>query len=191
MAIKRKKGGGFLRGVFYGFIVSVVIFLGLCAVFPITDSAPIAAVGDPIQTAPQAFDVGPGSTDDAGVSVSSVTDSSPIITLGTTLDAGTDVEQPVVETESANIPDIGDGSTTPENGPAVVATADPVSVAPELEVAVTNDAAVPALPDAASGEAFDVFSVPFTATRACRCWPSFLKIRLRLRCNHCLIRVCL
>ncbi len=162
MAKRRKSGGGFLRGVLYGLIVSVAIFLGLSLGFPLVEPAPMASVTNPVQTAPQAFDVGPGSPDDSGVSVGSSSDSLPSIGSSDNLSTGSAVEQPVVATQSAAVPDIGDGAgNTVEVAPDVASEPDPVAVAAQPDIVTASESA-PSLPDAASGEAFDVFSVPFT-----------------------------
>ncbi len=164
MAKRRKSGGGFLRGALYGLLVSTVIFLGLSLAYPLVEPAPMASVADPVQTAPQAFDVGPGNPDDSGVTMGANTDSVPNIAGSDALSTGSAVEQPVVATQSAAVPDIGDGAATPvevipRNIPEDPPT--PVVVAVQPDVVPVNESA-PALPDAASGEAFDVFSVPFT-----------------------------
>ncbi len=165
MASRRKNSGGFSQGVLYGLIVSVVLFLGLSMAFPLVEPAPLASMDNPVQTAPQAFDVGPGNPDDSGVNMGGNTDSTPNISGGNNLSTEAPVEQPMVATQSAAVPDIGGGAgnnaieVTPENIPEDPPT--PVVVATRPDVTPTNES-VPSLPDAASGEAFDVFSVPFT-----------------------------
>lgn len=162
MAKERKKGGGFLRGVLYGLIVSSVIYLVLCVVFPLVETAPMADAGDPVQTAPQVFDVGEGTTDDSGISVGGINDSSPNVSVSTSLDSSPAVEQPVVATESAAVPNIGEtGNQATEAAPVVTTAPAPIAVAPQPVDVTTNESAPAALPDADSGEAFDVFSVPF------------------------------
>ncbi len=164
MANRSIKGGGFFRGVIYGLVLSTVIFLGLSVVFPLQEEAPIAAMDNPVQTAPQAFDVGPGSTDDSGISVGGDSDSVPNVGASAQLDTSAPIAQPVVATQSADVPDIGDGSENAvEANPVVTPVPEPAPavVAPEPEIAAAPEVA-PTLPDADSGEAFDVFSVPFT-----------------------------
>ncbi|MCF6306110.1 MAG: divergent polysaccharide deacetylase family protein [Rhodobacteraceae bacterium] len=161
MAKRRNRGGGFLRGALYGLIVSVVIFLGLTVAFPLIEPAPMASVANPVQTAPQAFDVGPGNPDDSGVTMGANTDSTPNVGESANLSVGDAVDQPVVATESAAVPDIGDGSGSVEVTPEETETTPPVAVIAQPDEVAPVEAA-PALPDAASGEAFDVFSVPFT-----------------------------
>ena len=162
MAKRRNRGGGFLRGTLYGLIVSVVIFLGLTIAYPLVEQAPMASVVDPVQTAPQAFDVGPGNPDDSGVTMGGNTDSTPNISGSNNLSVGDAGEQPVIATQSAAVPDIGDGASAVEAIPQDdTAIAAPVAVVAQPDVVTTAEAA-PALPDAASNEAFDVFSVPFT-----------------------------
>ena len=161
MAMQHKKGGGFFRGAFYGLLVSAVVFAGLTIGFPLVQNPPMAEISNPVQTAPQAYDVGPGSPDEAGVNVGGVTDTMPNANSGESLSSGAPVEQPVVATQSAAVPDIGNSAQPTENAPSQSTNSQPVVVSDAGETRNTVETAPP-LPEAASGEAFDVFSVPFT-----------------------------
>ncbi|MBL4806941.1 MAG: divergent polysaccharide deacetylase family protein [Rhodobacteraceae bacterium] len=175
MANRRKQGGGFLRGVLYGLVLSGITFVALSVTFPLTEKAPLATIGDPIQIAPQAFDVGPGETENAGVNLGNTNDSPVSITVSTALDTNVaenaaPAEQPTVETESTGIPDIGIGNDQSVAVTPVVVTT-PEAIAPPEEITPTVDVstavipvetvAPPALEVATSDNGFEVFAIPF------------------------------
>lgn len=185
MALSSTRGGGFLIGVIYGLIVSTALSLVLSYLFPIKpDQTPAATAIAQESAAPVVMETmadaanlngaapEPASPDitvpqmaqpDAGaneaVSLGSANDSVPAAPVATAQIAGNQaVNEPGVSTESAAVPDIGNGTRE-----TVVPGADTTVPNTTQEAASSAPLTTPVeLANSASGPAVEVFAVPFT-----------------------------
>jgi len=179
MATSGSKGGGFSIGVIYGLIVSSALYLVLVYLFPInTGFASVAPevmqnAGGQIAAAESGSEQ-PGAADmamapmpqpDAGgasdIALGGAGDSSPAsTTLVAPVTGNADVAAPAVETESAAVPDIGNGApnaATPDEG-------EPVAMVTTAETGVASQPSAPPgeLSQSVSGPAIEVFATAFT-----------------------------
>lgn len=176
MATSSSKGGGFSIGMIYGLVVSSALYLVLVYLFPfnidLTSGAPVGmeSTGSQVMGAantsdqPDSIDIAMAQPDAGGangVTLGGAGDSSPNAGNSTQAITGNaDVATPSVETQSAGVPDIGNGApntASPTEGDAValVATA---------ESAVASQSSTPPteLLQFGSGPAAEVFAVSFT-----------------------------
>ncbi len=185
MTASSTQGGGFFVGAFYGVIASTALYLVLSYVFPFQiqpapmESAAIAPVASaPVvmesageSTAapsagaqPVAPDIAvpemaqPEAGANAVVTIGGAGDSGPISTTTTQI-AGTEtVSEPVVATEPAGVPDIGDGTRE-----TAVPGADTTAPTTTTEVVSTTTVAAPSeLATSVSGPAIEVFASAFS-----------------------------
>jgi len=185
MAASSTRGGGFLVGVFYGLIVSTALYLVLCYIFPVQlettpmESASAASPGG----APEVMEtIGAGSAvadaspvlvapdiavpemtqPDTGASeaiiVGGAGDSGPAPVASTQIAGNEAISEPSVATESAGVPDIGNGTretavpgvdTTVPNTTTEVISGAPLAAPSELAASV-------------SGPAIEVFATAFS-----------------------------
>lgn len=180
MAASSTRGGGFLVGILYGTIASTALYLVLCYLFPIEIKAmPMesAASGAPVvmetvgsSAAPDAgaqpvapdVAVAAMAQPDAGIndtiSIGGAGDSGPTPTVGTQIAGSEAVSEPVVATEPAGVPNIG--NSTPETAAPGADTSVPTTTA-EVSASVTV-AAPSELANIVSGPAIEVFATAFT-----------------------------
>ncbi len=185
MAASSTRGGGFLVGVFYGLIASTALYLVLCYLFPTqiepapTESAAIApADGAPVVMETVGTNAGaptsgvqpvapsismpemsqPVSGTNDSIAIGGAGESGPTAPAASTQISGTEaVSEPVVATESAGVPDIGDG--TRETAAPSTDTTVPTTTA---EVASPTPLVAPSgLVASVSGPAIEVFATAF------------------------------
>jgi len=185
MAASSTQGGGFFVGVVYGVIASTALYLVLSYIFPFqTQPAPIeSAAIAPTQSAPVVMEgVGESSAapnagaqpvapdiavpemaqPDAGtnavVAIGGAGDLGPVSMAGTQIVGGEAVSEPMVGTEPAGVPDIGNG--TRETAAPGADTDAPTTTA---EIASTATVAAPSeLATSVSGPAIVVFASAFS-----------------------------
>ncbi len=186
MAAFSTKGGGFLVGIVYGVIVSVALYFVLCLLFPIeikpttmADVGPSAAKSAPVvmetvsTSAPAAPEVGgqpaapnisvpkmiqPEAGSNDAVAVGGASAPGPALAANTQIAGSEAVSEPVVATDPASVPDIGNSmrETTAPGAETTVPT-------PPADVATSTPAAAPSgLAASASGPAIEVFATTFT-----------------------------
>ena len=185
MAASSTRGGGFLVGVFYGLIVSTALYLVLSYLFPIqsepaptesatmapADGAPVvmATVGTsaaptmgeqpvaPSISVPQMAQPDSGANDT--ITIGGAGDSGPAAPAASIQISGTEaVSEPVVATEPAGVPDIGDGTReTSVPGVDITVPTTTNEVASSVTVAAPSE-----LVASASGPAVEVFASAFT-----------------------------
>jgi len=188
MSTSSSKGGGFSIGVLYGLIVSIVLYLVLCYLFPLNQvsatGAPdeVASVGAPAPViaetvaAPVApADISQPVTPDMqvatmaqpdvgesnGISVGGAGDTSPASLVNPQIEeAAAAVAEPSVETQSAAVPEIG-GDSPGTAAPEGQAENQPVTTA-SAETVNETASAPELLAQSASGPALEVFAVSFT-----------------------------
>lgn len=185
MAASSTQGGGFFVGAIYGVIASTALYLVLSYVFPFQNQpAPMeSAAIPPVASAPVVMETVGESTaapnagaqpvapdiavpemaqPDAGanavVAIGGAGDLGPVQTTSTQI-AGTEaVSEPVVATEPAGVPDIGDGTRE-----TAVPGADTIAPTTTAEVVSTATVAAPSgLATSVSGPAIEVFASAFS-----------------------------
>ncbi len=185
MTTSRTKGGGFLVGVLYGVIASTALFFVLSYLFPIKSSTEteIAGAEVPVAQAPVAMetagaettapDIGAeprapamaapqmGQPDVGGnetTTIGGTRDTTPASAASTQIASNEAVSEPLVETVSAEVPNIGNETTA-----ATAPGAETAAPSAPAQGAASAPAVAPSVLSASeSGPAIEVFAAAFT-----------------------------
>ncbi len=187
MSASSTQGGGFLIGTLYGLIASTVLFLVLVFMFPINiNVAPMgSAEMAPVEGAPAVMETAgsdtmsqpqmgegpvaaefsapvmaqPDTGENSNTTVGGAGDTGPVSVAGVQIAGTAAVSEPVVTTEAASVPDIGNGtSASAAPGSESSAPTAPAEGAANAPVAVAPSE----LANSGSGPAIEVFAASFS-----------------------------
>lgn len=160
--VKISMKGGFLHGVAYGLLLSIVSFIALAYAFPIATGTPAPNVAEVAQIEPQSLELASTENANAGVVIGGSGDSNQIPVMQAPLAGEQPFQAPVVVNQSAARPNIGqDNENSLVNDNSTETATDPVVVTVGADNVASNNTPPVALQPLVTGSAIEVFSVSY------------------------------